>query len=55
MSQREAQVSAAGVGLFLTPEELRTLGINPDETDSISYIVRDGRIRVAQPAAKVED
>jgi len=46
MREREARVSDAGSGIFLTAEELRTLGINPDIVDHITYSVTDSAVVV---------
>lgn len=46
MSEREARVSEAGSGIFLTTEELQTLGVNPDVVDYITYSVTDSAVVV---------
>jgi hypothetical protein len=43
---REAKVSNAGCGIFLTAAELRTLGVNPDAVDAVEYAVSDGNLSV---------
>ena len=35
-----------GVGVFLTPEQLAQLGIDPEETDVVEYYVENGEMQV---------
>ena len=46
MSSRQARVSDAGAGLFLTPDELRALGIEPDAGETVTYSIRDGVVQL---------
>lgn len=41
MSTRQAKVSNAGCGIFLTEADLRALGIDPDAVDTVDYSVTD--------------
>lgn len=52
MSKRQARVSDAGCGIYLTVEELRLLGINPDVVDTISYDVTDSAVVVTDVGSK---
>jgi len=52
---REARVNRAsdgqplGLALFITAHELRSLGINPENTDRVAYTVEDSKIRLSKP------
>jgi len=41
MNTRQAKVSDAGCGIFLTEAELRALGVDPDAVDTVDYTVTD--------------
>lgn len=43
---RDGDGEAVGVAIFLTADELRDLGVSPEETDRVSYGVDNGRVRV---------
>lgn len=43
---RRAQVSEAGCGIFLTTAELRTLGIDPEDLDTVEYTVTESGLVV---------
>jgi hypothetical protein len=43
---REARVSKAGCGIFLTAGDLRTLGVNPDELETVEYAVTESGLVV---------
>jgi len=44
---RQAKVSEAGCGIFLTAAELRTLGVDPDAVDAVEYSITDSGVIVA--------
>lgn len=44
---REAKVSNAGCGIFLTATELRTLGVDPDAVDAVEYTVTESGLVMA--------
>ena len=46
MSERQAKVSNAGCGIFLTGDELRTLGVDPDAADAVEYAVTESGLVV---------
>lgn len=50
---RQAKVSEAGAGIFLTPSQLRELGYNPETTDAVEYAVTDGAISLSKPERQV--
>lgn len=43
---REAKVSNAGCGIFLTAAELHTLGVDPDAVDAVEYDVTESGLIV---------
>jgi len=47
MTRRTAKVTPAGCAIFVTGDELRSLGINPDDADSLSYAIGEDRINLA--------
>jgi hypothetical protein len=55
MNSRKARVNRAGDGeplglaLFITTCELRSLGIDLEDTDRVAYAVEDGEIRLSKP------
>jgi hypothetical protein len=55
MDSRKARVSRAadgralGLSLFITARELRSLGIDLEDTDRVAYAVEDGEIRLSKP------
>lgn len=46
MTRREARVSNSGCGIFLTDSELRVLGIDPDNSDCVTYSVTESGVSV---------
>ena len=50
MSERRASVSETGCGIFLTAAELRSLGVDPESTESVDYAVTEGGIVLAESA-----
>lgn len=36
---REARVSELGCGIFLTADEIRAIGVDPDDVDAVEYAV----------------
>jgi len=48
MSGRQARVSDAGCGIFLTERELRELGIDPDAVDTVNYTVADSEVVLSE-------
>lgn len=44
---RDANGDVVGVAIFLTGDELASLGIEPAKTDAVRVTVDDGRIRVS--------
>lgn len=46
---RSARVSDAGCAIFLTPAELRALGIDPATVDAVEYRVAQSGIHVGRP------
>jgi len=48
MSQRRARISEAGAGIFLTPADLRCLGVDPEKMESVAYVVEESGIRFAK-------
>ncbi|MBP1923017.1 hypothetical protein J2751_002050 [Halorubrum alkaliphilum] len=49
MSERQARVSNDGCGIFLTGDELRTLGVDPEVTDAVEYDVTESGLVVTDP------
>ena len=55
MSRRKAKVNRGGDGqplgipLFITASELRSLGIDPEDTDRVAYTVEDGELLLSKP------
>jgi hypothetical protein len=49
MSDRQARVSDSGCGIYLTPGELRTLGVDPEDADQLAYTVTESGLIVAEP------
>lgn len=45
---REAKVSNAGCGIFLTAAELHTLGVDPDAVDAVEYDITESGLTVAE-------
>lgn len=43
---RQAKVSNAGCGIFLTADELRAIGVDPDAADAVEYAVSDGGLSI---------
>ena len=54
MSERQAKVSNAGCGIFLTGDELRTLGVDPDAVDAVEYAVTESGLVVTDPEGGAE-
>ncbi|MDL0136855.1 hypothetical protein [Halobacterium salinarum] len=48
-------MTPSGVGIYLTPDQLRTLGIDPEETDSVTYEVDAETQRVVIKPVDEED
>jgi len=58
--EREAKLAAdgdiqLGVGIYLTPDQLRTLGVDPKETDTVTYEVDAETQRVVIKPVDEED
>lgn len=51
---REAKVSNAGCGIFLTATELHTLGVDPDTVDAVEYDVTESGLIVTDPSGGEE-
>jgi hypothetical protein len=46
MTRRTAKVTPGGCGIFVTADELRSLGIDPDDVDSLSYAIGEDQIEL---------
>ncbi|MFC6753363.1 hypothetical protein [Halorubrum tibetense] len=46
---REAKVSNAGCGIFLTAADLHTLGVDPEAIDAVEYDVTESGLVVTDP------
>lgn len=46
MTPRTAKVTPSGCGIFVTADELRSLGIDPDHVDSLAYAIGDRQIEL---------
>ena len=46
MTRRTAKVTPGGCGIFVTADELRSLGINPDDVNSLAYAIGEDRIEL---------
>jgi hypothetical protein len=51
---REAKVSNAGCGIFLTAAELHTLGVDPDAADAVEYDITESGLTVAESSGGEE-
>lgn len=45
MSSRKAKLSRVGCAVFISSEELETLGINPEKTDAVEYSIQNGELQ----------
>lgn len=57
---REAEVTTtdehpSGACLYLTPDELRALGVDPEEADSLTYTVDEETGSIAVETTEVEE
>ena len=48
MSDRQARVGETGAGIFLTPADLRALGVDPEVADAVGYTVTERGIIVGE-------
>lgn len=45
---RQAKVSNSGCGIFLSRADLKALGINPENADTVNYRIFEDRIVVQE-------